>query len=392
MTRSNRRPARPDQNRRRPGLEALERRELLSLGAEFSATVNTTTRNAQFDSATASSANGSSVTVWVDTFSATDHDIRAQRFDAAGNKTGPEVLVTGTTLDETQPAVAMDALGDFVVAWRQTLSGGDTNVVARRFNPIGQPVGAVVQVGVGTFKEHDPSVAMDNSGHFVVAYTRDTNNNDPDVFAKKYDANNQLQAVVNVAVTAGRNEINPSVAMAPDGRFDVAWEQAFSATDHDVFLERFSAPGALLAKHTIALSTAFESLPSVSMDNFGNAVVAWQRKLNGNNDVLARRVSSAGALGFPNLIAGTPLGERSPSVALKRGGGGYVVAYETDTPSGSHIRVVEVTASDVVLPPIDAGARFSPAVSINGVNKYLLTYTAVDAGDLNIRRRIGTLS
>ena len=84
----------------RPRLESLEGRQLMSLSSEFSATVNTTTRNAQFGSANASSANGSSVAVWTDTFSSTDHDIRAQRFNAAGQKTGSEIVVSFSSLDE----------------------------------------------------------------------------------------------------------------------------------------------------------------------------------------------------------------------------------------------------------------------------------------------------
>src|SRR3954447_17600241 len=101
--------------RNRPRLEALEGRQLMSLGAEFTATVNTTTRNAQFESANASSSNGSSVVVWTDTFSSTDHDIRAQRYNSAGQKTGPEIVVSSSGFDERTPAVAMDAHGDFVV-------------------------------------------------------------------------------------------------------------------------------------------------------------------------------------------------------------------------------------------------------------------------------------
>src|SRR4051812_8059359 len=48
--------------KRRPSLEALEGRQLMSLGVE--SLVNTTTRNAQFESDNASSANGTSVVVW----------------------------------------------------------------------------------------------------------------------------------------------------------------------------------------------------------------------------------------------------------------------------------------------------------------------------------------
>src|SRR5215217_8112702 len=119
----------------RPGLESLEGRQLLSLSSEF--LVNTTTRNAQFDSDNASSSNGSSVVVWTDTFSSTDHDIRAQVYDRFDHKIGPEIVVAGSSLDDTTPAVAMNSRGDFVVTWTQRQSNGDTNVLAQRFSASG---------------------------------------------------------------------------------------------------------------------------------------------------------------------------------------------------------------------------------------------------------------
>jgi hypothetical protein len=46
---------------------------------------------------------------------------------------------------------------------------GDTNVVARRYDSSGNPVGDVSALGAGTFQETDPDVAMDLSGNFVIA-------------------------------------------------------------------------------------------------------------------------------------------------------------------------------------------------------------------------------
>jgi hypothetical protein len=251
-------------------------------------------------------------------------------------------------------------------------------------------VGGVVQVGAGTFKEHDPSVAMDARGDFVVAYTRDTNyvgDNTPDVFAKLYNSSNQLLNVVSVAVTASADD-HASVAMTPDGRFNVAWEHTFSTNDHDIYMNRYSASGALLGSSFVETSTTFDSRPSVSMDDAGNSVVAWQRQTFGNNDVLARRVSSSGVMGNRITIAATSFSEERPRVALKHNGGGFVVVYNGFDQTSEHVRVAEVSASDHVT-TFDAGIRADAAVSINAAGQYVVTYTANDGGDLNIRRRLG---
>jgi hypothetical protein len=391
FTRKLRSDLRRRRTRRHLGLESLEGRRLLSLGAEFPATVNSKTNLAQFDSDNASSANGSSVAVWTDTFAGTDRDIRAQRFNSSGGKVGPEIVVSFSGLDEGTPAVAMDAQGNFVVTWMQTQAGGDTNVLARRFNALGTPVGGVVSVGVGTFKEHDPDVAMDALGNFVVAYTRDTNNTNPDVFAKRFNVSNALLSVTSVAITA-RAETRPSVAMAPNGRFNVVWEEAFSSTDHDIHLNQYAADAVFLGSTPISLSTANDALPSLAMDNSGASVVAWQRAGSGGSDIKAVRVSSIGFAGGEITIAGTSANERNPSVALRRTGGSFVVAYDSTTNFISNrVRVAEVSAFNTVT-TLDAGVRSAPAVSINGFGDYLLTYTSNDNGDLNIRNRRGRLS
>ena len=378
--------------KRRPFVESLEGRQLLSLGPEAILPVNTTTRNAQLDADTASSANGSSVTVWVDTFSPTDRDIRGQRFDAAGNKVGPEMIVSFSSLDETEPAVAMDARGDFVVTWTQIIPNVDENVVAQRFDAAGNKLGGVIPIGSGTFREHASDVAMDSAGRFTVTYVRDTNNNNPDVFAKQYDTFGNLLNVVNVSISATRPEFNPSIAMSPDGRFDVAWEEAFSSSDHDIRMNSYAPNGMLTNTFALAVGTTYESTPSIAMDNFGNSVTAWAVLGNGGNDIKARRVSSTGIAGPVLNIANTSDNEAAPSVAMKRGGGSFAVAYDSDAGSRLQVLVAEVSATNVVT-TLDAGQpRFTPSISIDGFDNYMVVYTALRGQDLNIHSRRGHLN
>ena len=53
---------------------------------------------------------------------------------------------------------------------------------------------------------------MSAGGTFTVAYVRDTNNNNPDVFAKQYDGFGNLLNVINVAATnrVGKAETSPA--------------------------------------------------------------------------------------------------------------------------------------------------------------------------------------
>lgn len=374
---------RADRRKQYPGLESLEDRQLLSLSAEFTGTLNTTTRNPQFGSDNAMRSDGSSVVVWVDSFSASDHDIRAQRLNASGAKVGPEIVVSGSTLDDSYPAVAIDDHGDFVVTWVQTQANGDSNVLAREYDPNGNQVGSVVQVGVGTFEETNPDVAMDAQGNFAVSYTRNTNGNNPDIFVKRYNHAGQLLNVINAATTA-RAETRSKIAMSPDGRFDVVWENAFSSSDHDIKLSRYNASGTLMGTNIIAGSTINERTPAVAMDNSGNAVVVWEK----SGDIKARRVSANGTLSQEINITSFPDSEYSPAVALRRNGGAFVVSYQRLSTGSDRVKVAEVSAANAVR-TFDAGDRTESSISIDGFDHYLLTYTSPD---FDIHGRRGFLS
>jgi len=257
---------------------------------------------------TASSSNGSSVVVWVENAIINNgqdfgsSDIWAQYFNAAGNKVGPEISVAyQPNISEYAPAVAMDAKGDFVVSWTSQEPDGHTDILAQKFNAAGVPFGTPVQVAIGTFMQYESSVAMDANGNFVVAYVRDTNNNNPDVFAKAYYANGQLKTVITVAATPCA-ETNPSIAMDPAGAFDVAY-QVQNGTTNDVFVARYSAADSLLGVLEVTTGSASDDVPSIAMDTVGDAVVAYGQSasFNGYNSVaiFAMRISARGVVSAP---------------------------------------------------------------------------------------------
>ena len=381
----------------RVGLEALEPRLALSLGAELQ--VNSVIGTDQLESDNASSANGRSVVVWTDKVSTATTAIRAQRY-LNGVADGPEITVDVSNKPEGHPAVTMDALGDFVVTWARTQSPGDSDVLALRFNVAGTALGSVLAVAGGASADQfDPDVAMSSQGNFVVSYTSDETLELPNghvvtlesVEAQRFFSNGTPNgSQLNIDLNASRS----SVASAPDGRFAVAYERAVSGTNTDVKLARFSAAGVSLGTLTIAGNTALrEGAPSVAMDNFANAVVAYHQRpnTNFNFDVMARQVSNGGGLGSILNVANGGIQERNPSVALHPTNGKFVVAYETLGVSQG-VSVTEMSAAGAVLATQSVGsARSDPAISIDGNGNYLVSYTFGATPPRGIRARRGLL-
>ena len=158
-------------------VETLESRQLLSAtpaGSEF--LVNTYTTSTQLNSAIAMDADGDYVIAWQSYGQdGTDSNfgVYAQRYNAAGTAQGSEFLVNTTTSNtQSAPAIAMDADGDFVITWQSSYQDGDgRGVYAQRYNAAGTAQGSEFLVNTITVNEQsNPSIAMDTSGDFVIAW------------------------------------------------------------------------------------------------------------------------------------------------------------------------------------------------------------------------------
>ncbi len=220
--------------------------------------VNTTTKFRQDSSDVAMDGAGDFVVVWrSDQQDGNSWGIYGQRFSAAGGKLGGEFRANATTADDQiDPAVAMDADGDFVVAWSSMLQDGNGyGIYDRRFSAAGVAKDAAdVRVNQTTIGwQITPDVGMDAKGDYVVTWSSfqdipDPNNPTKDygIYARLFNAdgtnyrNSSGQALGEFRVnslTLG-NQITPAVSVSPSGRTVVAWagpEEAVAGTDMGIF-------------------------------------------------------------------------------------------------------------------------------------------------------------
>ncbi|MDZ4686728.1 MAG: cadherin repeat domain-containing protein, partial [Planctomycetaceae bacterium] len=173
-------------------------------GSEFR--VNTYTTSGQKYSTVAMDSDGDFVVTWSSGVQdGSDYGIYAQRYNAAGVGQGSEFRVnTYTTNPQRYSTVAMDADGDFVVTWSSYLQDGSSyGVYAQQYNSVGVAQGSEFQVNTFTTNiQKFSSVAMDAAGDFVVAWSsRDQDGSSDGVYAQRFAApsppviNNQTFAV-----------------------------------------------------------------------------------------------------------------------------------------------------------------------------------------------------
>jgi hypothetical protein len=413
-----------EQRRRRPALEFLEGRQLLSLGPPD--IVNTKTADYEGGSANATnlSNNGLSVVAWVDTNYPNNQAIEAQMLNADGTKRGPQITVEFNNLTHFEPAVAMDAKGDFVVAYVEKQLDGHDDVVAKRFNSLGQQIGGrVANVVIGDNKSaFDPSVVMDPRGDFVISYTVDFSSTDTDVRARLFNSSGNFVQSLSFNGATGANEAQSRVAMDPSGDLAIVW----SKNQTEIDLARFFFDATNTQEILVGTGPAIIdgpgqpgriSAPSVAVSESGTMEIAYE--FGSQNSIGGFGASSIGAQRF-NFYTGTPTGspivieantgviEFQTSLAELSSGstdGPFVVGYAIHggyNGNGQFNTGAEVTVVD----SLDNGNQFaeqdhiffadnqdSVAVSSDGVTgKFLVTYTGMNPSNnsfTNIFEQVG---
>jgi large repetitive protein len=197
------------------------------LGAEFR--VNSHTPNSQSRPAIAANVTGGFVVVWhSDAQDGSGYGIFGQRYSGSGAPLGPEFRVnTYTTSAQSQPSVAADLLGNFVVVWVSFHDGSSSGVFGQRYASSGAPLGSEFRVNTYTTTQQVfPAVASDSSGNFVVTWHSDQPD-DPDhgVFGQRYASSGAPlgpEFRVNSYTTGA--QFRPSVASDSSGNLVVVWD------------------------------------------------------------------------------------------------------------------------------------------------------------------------
>ncbi len=186
--------------------------------------------------------------------------------------------------------VAMAPDGHFAVAYAESVLVTDQpQVVVRLFGADGTPAPGTIAVNPSSERRDSPSIAMAADGSFVVAYMREASFTEQ-IRAQRFDAAGTAVGGEIIVSTAGARQL-PRVAMAPDGRFAVAWDHA-----PHVEARLYTADGTPVTGELTVDESGLARFPEVAMDSAGRFVVAWQKSTTFGEvgHVKARRYSATG--------------------------------------------------------------------------------------------------
>lgn len=297
--------------------------------ASLDGVVNTFTTGDQNEVAVASNNDQLSVIVWTsDGEDGSGTGVFARRY-VNGVASGSVFRVnTTTTGKQEEPAVAMDANSNFVVAWRGRGSGDtDDNIYFQRFNASGTKLGGEVRANTNTFATQlNPSIGMNRSnGNFVVMWS--SNVGGDGVHFRQFNADGSAATASEQDIPGGKPFSHTSIAMANDGSFVAVWdnnsgsEGSSDNSGYGVFARRYNSDGSA-ATNVFQVNTTTagdQELPDVAFDGNGTYTIVWESAGQDGDGagIVLRNFSSSNAGGNEIVANSITAGDQNePHIAI----------------------------------------------------------------------------
>jgi phosphoheptose isomerase len=292
-------------------------------------------------------ADGDFVVVWTSFLQdGSSYGVYAQRYNSSGAAQGGEFRInTYTTGRQSNPAIAMESNGDFVVAWWGEGTGDTYGIFAQRYSAAGVAQGGEFRLNMYTTGSQSyPSIAMDADGDFVVTWMGEGSADTEGIYARRYDtsgsAKDANEFLVNSHTTDGQTA--PAVAMDVDGDFVIAWVSNSQDTGTaGVYAQRYNASGTAqggefrVNTHT----TSTQSLPSVAMAADGDFVVSWYSNAQDGDSggIYSQRYNASGVTQGGEFLVNTHTDDTQdrPSVAMDEDGD-FLIAWQSDLQDGQY--------------------------------------------------------
>jgi hypothetical protein len=252
---------------------------------------------------------------------------------------------TYTTGLQQTPAVAAGPAGGFLVVWEDGgvfLNGQDgsfAGIYGQFLDETAQPAGVEFRVNAYTTdRQRQPAVSAAPNGDYLVTWDSQTQADGccPDIYLRRYSGSGaELGGEMLVNTTTADNQLEPALAVAPDGTFVVIWA-SYEQSGYDIRGRSFDAVGAA-AGPDFKISLTNENRqynPSVAAVAGGDFAVAWDSVGAGAGfEVFGRLVSRLGnGIGEEFRVNTPDLGPQSSPSAASGQSGDFLVVWSGSGP------------------------------------------------------------
>jgi len=321
---------------------------------------------------------GGAIVIWQDKRNGSDYNIYAQQMDVAGKTqwTTNGVAICQAASDQTSVTAVGDTDGGAIIAW-QDQRNGNYDIYAQRVDSSCDPLWTANGVSICAATGHQicPVMVEDGSGGAIVAWPDSRSDADYDVYGQRVNSGGATQWALNglpICKSAG-DQISLSAMGDGTGGAIIAWQDARSSINNDVYSQRVDSTGATLwTANGVPVCTAPEDQrsPITVSDHSDGAIIAWRDARSSTNyDIYGQRVDSAGSAEW--ATNGVPVctadGDQGSLAATGDGSGGAVVTWQDSRNTTKDIYAQRLQASGLLSPPPYRPSNLSPTDHEAGV-------------------------
>jgi hypothetical protein len=220
---------------------------------------------------------------------------------------------------------------------------------------------AAVALG-GLPVQADGQIARLPDGGYVVIWTDSSRTHNPNgsaIVGQQYDSlGNKVGGEVNISQFSAGDQFSPAITALPNGNVAIAFVDLASG-DSDLYVRVFDPSLGLVRTDTIDAGANLTFTPSITAFADGSYVITYTVGVGADTDIVARVVSSTGAVGAQFDID-NQTDNRDLSEVARLSNGNFVVTY-VDEVSGSD---TDTGISYAVFSP--AGAPVAGPVTVPG--------------------------
>jgi len=196
----------------------------------------------------------------------------------------------------------MGGTGNFIVVWNSYLQDKSSNgIFARRFDSNCSPLGEEIQINITSGgNQKEPSVAMDTFGNFVVVWQGPgtIEADKEDIFARLFDSNGRpLGSEFRVNTNTNDKQLCPKVALNNTGSFVIVWESVNvpQKGKKAICSQLYDSSGLKIGMEFFANDGPSDGrYPDAAMDTQGNFAVVWMQDKS-SNSIMGRLYNADGS-------------------------------------------------------------------------------------------------
>ncbi|MBI5216725.1 MAG: T9SS type A sorting domain-containing protein [Ignavibacteriae bacterium] len=252
-----------------------------------------------------------------------------------------------------EPALVSDGAGGAIILWGQNSDEGSSDIFAQRINSSGVVQWNVSGVAICTEPHTQDDVVMttDGAGGAIIAW-RDYRNGNGDIYAQRINGSGVVQWTADgiPICTQTDDQYYPIIVSDGVGGAVLLWEDRRGGYE-DLYAQRIDGSGTLRwAVNGIAAFTAtfYVEYVRVASDGEGGAIVTWYDNRHWNTNIFAQRIDSTGGLPWTQngvSVCTAVYSQENPEIISDGAGGAIISWYDNRTGNNGNIYAQRINAA-----------------------------------------------